>query len=85
MLRQLVRSRQALQCVRCISYTSKLVFNAINTKRQIPASTFHNKAVLVVNTASLCGLTPQLKELEIVHKRFKVYCSDTLYLDAANV
>jgi glutathione peroxidase len=29
------------------------------------------KAALIVNTASLCGLTPQLKELEMVHRRFQ--------------
>ncbi|CAM9376495.1 unnamed protein product, partial [Ectocarpus sp. 8 AP-2014] len=37
----------------------------------MPPDDFEGKAVLVVNTASLCGLTPQLKELELVYKRFR--------------
>ncbi|CAM9747268.1 unnamed protein product, partial [Discosporangium mesarthrocarpum] len=31
---------------------------------------FKSKTVFVVNTASLCGLTPQLKEMQMVHRRF---------------
>ena len=31
---------------------------------------FDGKAVLVVNTASKCGLTPQFEGLEVLHKRF---------------
>ncbi len=30
----------------------------------------NDRPCIVVNTASLCGLTPQLGELELVHKRF---------------
>ena len=32
---------------------------------------FRNKVLLVVNTASRCGFTPQLKELEILRKEFE--------------
>ena len=35
----------------------------INGKEQ-PLSAYRNKVVLIVNTASECGFTPQLKELQ---------------------
>ncbi|CAM9505518.1 unnamed protein product [Ectocarpus sp. 12 AP-2014] len=54
-----------------ISLGSKLVFKTIVDGKPMPPDDFEGKAVLVVNTASLCGLTPQLKELELVHKRFR--------------
>lgn len=34
-------------------------------------SDYSGKAVLVVNTASKCGFTPQLKDLEYLYKEFK--------------
>ena len=34
-------------------------------------STFKGKKILVVNTASKCGLTPQYKELEALYREFK--------------
>jgi glutathione peroxidase len=37
----------------------------------LPLSTFEGKAVLVVNTASRCGLTPQYEGLETLYTRYK--------------
>ena len=37
----------------------------------IPMSEFENKVVLVVNTATRCGLAPQFKSLERLHKKYK--------------
>lgn len=38
--------------------------------KDLPLSSFKGKAVLVVNTASQCGLTPQYTALEAVNKKY---------------
>lgn len=50
-----------------------LDYNAtkLRTTKQVNfCEQFAGKAMLVVNTASQCGYTPQFKDLEAVHKRF---------------
>ena len=37
---------------------------------EVDFSQFKNKNLLIVNTASKCGFTPQLKDLEILHEQF---------------
>jgi glutathione peroxidase len=39
--------------------------------RELPLASFRNKAVLVVNVASRCGLTPQYAALESLYQRYK--------------
>lgn len=34
-------------------------------------SDFRGKAILIVNTATKCGLAPQFKELEVLHQKYK--------------
>lgn len=41
------------------------------TGEELPLSRFKGKAVLVVNTASECGFTPQYKELQALWERYK--------------
>lgn len=37
----------------------------------LPMSAFRGKVVLIVNTATKCGLAPQFRELEDLHKQYK--------------
>ena len=39
--------------------------------KDLPMSAFKGKAVLVVNTATECGLAPQFRELEALHQKYR--------------
>ncbi len=49
---------------------SNFKFNAIDGK-PFDVAKLSGKKVLVVNTASACGLTPQFEQLEEIHQNFK--------------
>jgi len=42
-----------------------------NAGKPLELNQFRGKVVLIVNTASKCGFTPQYKELEALHKQYQ--------------
>ena len=51
---------------------SILDFQVKNARgNEVPMSEYAGKVMLIVNTASKCGLTPQLEQLEKLHEEFK--------------
>ena len=46
-------------------------YSVKNTKGEdVPMSNFKGKVVLVVNTATGCGFTPQYKDLESIYEKY---------------
>lgn len=50
---------------RALSFTMKSLEG-----KDVPLSTYRGKVVLIVNVASKCGLTPQYRQLQALHKKY---------------
>ena len=63
-----------LSCMNSYNYEDNLSFYDINVTiygEDFDLSTLKGKKLLAVNVASKCGLTPQYKQLEELHKEYK--------------
>ena len=60
--------------IKGVSFASSSIFDLKATHidgGEIPLSGFKGKVLLVVNTASRCGFTPQYESLEQIYKKYK--------------
>lgn len=69
-----IMSTMGVSQERDISELSKSIYDysiaSLNGKEEINLSDFKGKKILLVNTASECGFTPQYKELQAVHEKY---------------
>ena len=62
-------STQAI-AAQCDDFTNQ-EFRKLRSKESVNLCEFSGKPLLIVNTASNCGFTPQFEQLEALHKEYK--------------
>src|SRR5690606_32023563 len=67
LLMSLGMSAQAQECPPILDYQAR----KLHSEQTIDLCQFSGQVVLVVNTASQCGYTPQFKALEALYKQFR--------------
>ena len=71
-MRRLFLSLMAMICVLTLSAQGIYDFKVKNDEGQdVSLSDYKGKVLLIVNTATRCGFTPQYKELEALYEKYR--------------
>ena len=71
-MKRMILSLMAMVCVLTLSAQSIYDFKVKDdAEKEVSLSDYKGKVLLIVNTATRCGFTPQYKELEALYKKYR--------------